>query len=103
MPLLEGPLNFKLKSFLPTIKFINPIGWHLTAATTVGKIYTGAGGFEAAQGAFRKDGEIILERIWCLCVPGSFEICAKIAFKGACKQAKPILLEPIMKLEVVTP
>ena len=33
----------------------------------------------------------------------SFEICAKIAFKGACKQAKPVLLEPIMKLEVVTP
>ena len=33
----------------------------------------------------------------------SFEICAKIAFKGACKQAKPILMEPIMKLEVVTP
>ena len=33
----------------------------------------------------------------------SFEICAKIAFKGACKQAKPVLMEPIMKLEVVTP
>ena len=33
----------------------------------------------------------------------SFEICAKIAFKGACKQAKPVLLEPIMKIEVVTP
>ena len=33
----------------------------------------------------------------------SFEICAKIAFKSACKQAKPVLLEPIMKLEVVTP
>ena len=33
----------------------------------------------------------------------SFEICAKIAFKGACRQAKPVLMEPIMKLEVVTP
>jgi len=33
----------------------------------------------------------------------SFEICAKIAFRGACKQAKPVLMEPIMKLEVVTP
>jgi len=33
----------------------------------------------------------------------SFEICAKIAFKSACKQAKPVLMEPIMKLEVVTP
>jgi len=43
------------------IKFINPIGWHLTAATTLGKIYTGAGGYEAAQGAFRKDGENIFK------------------------------------------
>ena len=33
----------------------------------------------------------------------SFEICAKMAFKEACAKAKPILLEPIMKLEVVTP
>jgi len=33
----------------------------------------------------------------------SFELCAKIAFRSACKQAKPVLLEPIMKLEVVTP
>jgi len=33
----------------------------------------------------------------------SFEICAKNAFKEACAKAKPILLEPIMKLEVVTP
>ena len=33
----------------------------------------------------------------------SFEICAQIAFKTACAKAKPVLLEPIMKLEVVTP
>jgi elongation factor G len=33
----------------------------------------------------------------------SFEIAAKQAFKAACLKAKPILLEPIMKLEVVTP
>ena len=33
----------------------------------------------------------------------SFEVCAKMAFKNALKQAGPQLLEPIMKLEVVTP
>jgi elongation factor G len=33
----------------------------------------------------------------------SFEICAQIAYKTACAKAKPVLLEPIMKLEVVTP
>ncbi|MCL2596649.1 MAG: elongation factor G [Paludibacter sp.] len=33
----------------------------------------------------------------------SFEICAQIAYKNACRKAKPVLLEPIMKLEVVTP
>ena len=33
----------------------------------------------------------------------SFEICAQMAFKSACAKAKPILMEPIMKLEVVTP
>ena len=33
----------------------------------------------------------------------SFEVCAKIGFKGACRKASPVLLEPIMKLEVVTP
>lgn len=33
----------------------------------------------------------------------SFEICAKQAFKEACKKAAPKLLEPIMKIEVVTP
>jgi len=33
----------------------------------------------------------------------SFEICAQIAFKNACAKAKPILMEPIMKVEVVTP
>ncbi len=33
----------------------------------------------------------------------SFEICAMQAYKNACAQAKPVLMEPIMKLEVVTP
>ncbi len=33
----------------------------------------------------------------------SFEICAKMAYRTALKKARPILLEPIMKMEVVTP
>ena len=33
----------------------------------------------------------------------SFEICAQMAFKNACAKAKPVLMEPIRKLEVVTP
>ena len=33
----------------------------------------------------------------------SYEICAQIAFKNACAKAKPVLMEPIMKVEVVTP
>jgi elongation factor G len=33
----------------------------------------------------------------------SFEICARQAFKAACSKAQPRLLEPIMKVEVVTP
>lgn len=33
----------------------------------------------------------------------SFEICAKSAFREAAPKASPILLEPIMKLEVLTP
>ena len=33
----------------------------------------------------------------------SFEICARHAFKNACQIAAPVLLEPIMKVEVVTP
>jgi elongation factor G len=33
----------------------------------------------------------------------SFEICAKQAFKNAASKAKPALLEPIMKAEIVTP
>ena len=33
----------------------------------------------------------------------SFEICARMAFRHACPKAKPVLLEPIMNLEVVTP
>ena len=33
----------------------------------------------------------------------SFEVCAINAYKNACAKAKPVLLEPIMSLEVVTP
>jgi len=33
----------------------------------------------------------------------SFEIAAIQAYKNACAQAKPVLMEPIMRLEVVTP
>ena len=33
----------------------------------------------------------------------SFELCALQAYRSACAQAKPVLMEPIMKLEVVTP
>src|SRR6187549_1882977 len=33
----------------------------------------------------------------------SFEICAKQGFREAARKAKPVLLEPIMKIEVVTP
>ena len=33
----------------------------------------------------------------------SFELCAKAGFREAARKAKPILLEPIMKIEVVTP
>ena len=33
----------------------------------------------------------------------SFEICAQMAFKNACAKAHPVLMEPIMKMEVVTP
>ncbi|MEI8116381.1 MAG: elongation factor G [Flavobacteriia bacterium] len=33
----------------------------------------------------------------------SFELCARMAYKAALKGCNPILLEPIMKLEVVTP
>ncbi len=33
----------------------------------------------------------------------SFELAAKLAFKNASKQANPVLLEPIMKNEVITP
>ena len=33
----------------------------------------------------------------------SFEICAKIAFREAAPKAKATLMEPIMKVEVVTP
>jgi elongation factor G len=33
----------------------------------------------------------------------SFELCSKIAFREAAPKAKPVLLEPIMKVEVVTP
>ncbi len=33
----------------------------------------------------------------------SFEICARTAYREALPKAKPVLLEPIMKIEVVTP
>lgn len=33
----------------------------------------------------------------------SFEICATLAYRNACAKAGPVLMEPIMKLEVVTP
>ncbi len=35
--------------------------------------------------------------------PVAFELCAKEGFRAAAPKAKPMLLEPIMKLEVVTP
>jgi len=35
--------------------------------------------------------------------PIAFELCAKEGFRAAAFKAKPVLLEPIMKLEVVTP
>jgi len=35
--------------------------------------------------------------------PIAFELCAKEGFKAAANKTKPVLLEPIMKLEVVTP
>src|SRR5436190_11534466 len=33
----------------------------------------------------------------------SFELCAKAGFRESARKAKPVLLEPIMKVEVVTP
>lgn len=33
----------------------------------------------------------------------SFEMAAKMAYREACRQASPMILEPIMKLEVITP
>ena len=35
--------------------------------------------------------------------PVAFELCAKDAFRAAAPKAHPVILEPIMKLEVVTP
>jgi len=35
--------------------------------------------------------------------PIAFELCAKEGFKAAAKKCKPVLMEPIMKLEVTTP
>ncbi|MCP4440452.1 MAG: elongation factor G [Aureispira sp.] len=35
--------------------------------------------------------------------PIAFELCAKEGFKAAAKKCKPVILEPIMKLEVITP
>ena len=33
----------------------------------------------------------------------AFKVAGSMAFKEACKAAKPVLLEPVMKVEVVTP
>ncbi len=33
----------------------------------------------------------------------AFKICASMAFQAACRRAKPVLLEPVMDIEVVTP
>ena len=33
----------------------------------------------------------------------AFKVAASMAFKDGCKKAKPVLLEPIMKVEIVTP
>ena len=33
----------------------------------------------------------------------SFEICAKIGFREACKKGKTVILEPVMKVEITTP
>lgn len=33
----------------------------------------------------------------------SFELCARMAFREAAKKASPVILEPIMKVEVTTP
>jgi len=35
--------------------------------------------------------------------PMAFELCSKEGFKAAAPKCKPVLLEPIMKLEVTTP
>jgi len=35
--------------------------------------------------------------------PIAFELCAKEGFRAAAKQCKPVLLEPIMSIEIVTP
>lgn len=35
--------------------------------------------------------------------PIAFELCAKEGFKAAAAKTKPVLLEPVMKLEVITP
>lgn len=33
----------------------------------------------------------------------SFELCAKLGFRESARKAKPIILEPVMKVEVITP
>ena len=33
----------------------------------------------------------------------SFELCAKLAFRNAARKAQPIILEPVMQVEVITP
>ncbi|MEX0844356.1 MAG: elongation factor G [Balneolaceae bacterium] len=33
----------------------------------------------------------------------SFELCAKLGFRNSARKAKPIILEPVMKVEIITP
>ena len=40
---------------------------------------------------------------WCWFRSVSFELAAKLGFKSAAKEAGAVILEPIMKLEVITP
>ena len=44
----------------------------------------------------------VLSTRWIL-IQLSFELAAKLGFKEAAKAAKAVLMEPIMKLEVLTP
>jgi len=35
--------------------------------------------------------------------PFAFEACANMAYDAACRAANPVLLEPIMKVDIITP